>query len=270
MSFDNNSFYAKNLYRKYPLQKDSNVFPDTILADLKVSCLYADRGIYISKAGKQGDTLFLSVSSNISGLELCSFTILKAKSFNSYSANNHVDTAYSRLVVGDVNSWPEGIKSYNYQETKLEESNVHIYTRPTVTALDVKGEKVTGEVVFSGDNIELQTASPNLNFSVLNNSLILSDADQSINIGTCDTPFIRAINNVLPDGNGNIDIYGISPLQITTDAPNSKLVLTVNGISLDDYCEVNRKNIPPTNTTSSYPTIDGVTQLEIYSWPQYI
>jgi hypothetical protein len=150
----------------------------------------------------------------------------------------------------------------------LEDSTITCFTRPGVTAITVKNERLTGILSILGDNITPTSFSHVLLLSVIDPTRILTKNNFSSSYGNCKTPLIQKINTVLPDEDGNIDIFGIQPVKITISS--GKIVVALENVTLLDICPEKGDFSPPSDATDSYYTDILTTNApEWTTWPQF-
>lgn len=140
------------------------------------------------------------------------------------------------VVVGNMQTVLDNEGSFIFDtNSALLEPSCHFVTpHPSVTAIIVKGRRLTGHVLVATDNVSssfsateetclvgLGDATETVqcrsywNLGIISPQLVESRRDRTVNRFTCATNAIKQINSVSPDGSGNIDIFGIEPVHVS-------------------------------------------------------
>jgi hypothetical protein len=171
------------------------------------------------------------------------------------------------ITIGDAAVLNELSGTYylDYTNGRIEPSTVFCFVPPGVTAFVYEGTKATGYVTLSSGSVNISNVTQQINLSVKNPNLILSNNDFGSALANCPTPLIKKINTVTPDANGNIDIYGIIPIKISVESGTQLQLDTVPELSFKALCPEKNKVIPPANneTTTYY---SDVFQTNIPEW----
>lgn len=275
MNLDTNDFLNKNAFRSYPFRRDSDFvsstgiqLPDSSIVDISASSVTGGETIYLTKFGKINNRVFVELRNNQN--KSITFQIDAPKDYTTYfpSTTDYADYFYASVTLGIIAEIPEGIHSFS--AVVVEDSLVYVYVRPAVLSISTEDTKAYGDIKLNLDNILANNTVQNIAFSVIDIDNILTRQDRSSSNDSCDTPVIKRINSVEPDENGNIDIYGIDPIVISVDSPNSTITMDMVGLTLEDYCELNAKNIPPLTEVSIYSNFATTDTPEYKSWSQYL
>ena len=116
-------------------------------------------------------------------------------------------------------------------------------------------------------NIKETSHPPDLSLEVITKQAVRATNDTSASYKNCKIKPIGSIAGVTPDEDGNIDIYGILPVQVQILAGG--LSLAVPSINKEDLC-ASTKQLPPLIPQQRYlGSILAVPKPEWASWPQY-
>lgn len=262
------SFLNSNWYRKYPLQSTAGMdgFPDDLIVGCRI--MYTDPVVYISKVTTNNNFISIEFHNNSTVIGTAQGTVsLDAITLSIVP----IDTNLSGfIIIGNIDSTVAN-STYSFDSTTgaLEPSVITIFTPPGVTNITTSTNTLTGNILIDPTNLTMTVDSNSIELDVIAPTDISSRMDRTANLLTCLNPIISGINSVVPllkDGNWNIDIYGIAPIQITSIA--GKITVGTNGVSLPNIC--NQTNIPPLDETSDYHgDIMTVDSPEWQSWPQY-
>jgi hypothetical protein len=269
------NFIQSNWLRQYPFRNfnggfDSynNKLPTDIIVGLKISCLLSDLDLYINKIVTDNGNIGITFAGN-------NGPIGYANSVITTNNQNLIIYNFNEGVIGNVtigNSariMPKQTFSFNNTNGLIEGSTITIISPPLVTGITIKGTTMTGAITLTSTSLGINTGSE-LNLSVLYPVNILSRGDLSSTQLSCNNFVISGINTVIPNLNGNIDIYAISPLVISTGVVDgvTQLIITTPGITLSNVCVP--INLPPINPSqTSYEPINTIVNPEYSTWPQY-
>lgn len=271
-------FLNKNTFRRYPLRADKSVestegmsLPDELfcaaqfstpgwVTGLQIRRIYVNENyINILVSCFQGPTL--TYLGYFDGNITADYTKLTFSPLD--------PTVYGMLMLGKMDALKALHGFYNFADASavFEDSLVTYVTPPAVRGITVAGKTLTGRISMEYSNIQ-QIANPAaLQLDVLSKDSIRAKNDKSAKFGSCRTNPIGSINTVPPDSDGNIDIYGIAPLQIHV-SPGG-LRFDIVGVSKSELCAEDRR-IPPLIPISSYlKDITKATVPEWKTWPQY-
>ena len=168
----------------------------------------------------------------------------------------------SELVAGMDSVW-----EFEPRACRLEDSCVIYTAAPRLHSLIVKGQEVTGSVGLTFGNIRsTQQPGPETTdwqLDVISTDQVTSRLDKTAVHGTCDTPVITGVNSVTPDGLGNIDIFGIAPVAVST--AGFGVTLTTPGLALAQVCPP--ENVPAYVASNSY--IGSILTVQQPEWKVY-
>jgi hypothetical protein len=268
------NFLQSNWHRRYPFRAGHggldlmyNELATDIIVAMRVSCTSSDLELYIEKVYLNNGYVSVSVAGSAGPVGYANGRVT-----DNNTALNIV--SYNGGVIGNVTignrSQTSTTQNYQFNSTNglIEPSCVTVLPVPAVTALDVSGKRLTGHIKITSNTLSV-IAGDNLSLSVNNPSSVQSRGDRLAKNLSCENTVITGINDVKPDATGNIDIYAISPMSITQVVKNGmqQLQLSAPGFDSSRLCKI--VNIPPENTTTSYPDILTVTEPEWKAWPQY-
>lgn len=271
-------FLNKNTLRSYPLRVDvSKVSQDgeVIPAALFCAAQFTITGNYtkvaLSSIYVNGDYINVLVSAR-NGNTLVYIGFFNGQVQNDYQklTFSAIDPAvYGMLLVGTKEAVQgyQGFHIFNPDDALIEDGLVTVITPPAVRALVIGTDHLTGRVGLELTNIQKVANPTALQLDVLSKDSVRAVADKSPQFSNCPTNPIGAINGVLPDENGNIDIYGIAPVQVRITPIG--LSLEVPTINRHELCAEDER-IPPLITISTYlKDITKSTTPEWKTWPQY-
>lgn len=231
MAIVNTSWLNENAYRVFPLNDNSTgiatnttwAIPNSLLVDvaLYVPLNVDPTEVFISEITIAGSIVKIIFSNNEGVLASSLFDYVDHEQNDTYAirgVGSSNSTIFGRLTAGfiDMNQ-PElvpGTHQFDYDAGAL----ATICVRPSpesVTALNVGGQRLSGEVQLIGDRGVSITAAGNtisITADILG-SLNLSDCGCEDSIDNC----IKTINGVSPDSSGNINLVGVDCLQLTED-----------------------------------------------------
>lgn len=278
-------FLNKNTLRKYPLRATSaytdtanKVLPLAIFSACRISTQYALSNVYIKKVYVSGDYINVTVvhrdaptsdpTSPEVVLGVFSGVITSDyQSLNLIATENYFSGFLTIGTLAAVRS-VSGTFNFTFENGQIEDSLIFCYSRPGVTKLIHNSKELTGDAVFDLTNLLSTVASPDIDLTAINVTTILSIGDKDSGYGNCPNAAITRINTVSPNGSGNIDIYGITPVEI--DILTGKIKVNSN-LTAAELCSKSTKNIPPTDNSDTYYT-NILTNIvpEWKTWPQYL
>lgn len=273
-------FTNKNMYRRYPIRGDVSCttalgeeLPTQLIAGLQLTVPSTINTVFVYKVYAKGTYVSVSIADYATGLELGSFSGFVVSNFTSLKFLPRAGiVASGKLVIGEIPATlqPETVLVFDKEATIIEDSCLLLLTPPAVTKIiDKFGNFCLGNVTTVLDNLTITTGSNTFTLVVVDKELTLSNNDFSGVYRNCKLPVITKINSVTPSPTGNIDIYGIVPLEITVDAPTAKVSL-VTDLEIPDVCPDLNKISPPTNASTVYYTDILTTETpEWKGWPQY-
>jgi hypothetical protein len=290
-------FLNKNLLRKYPFKQGvtcigvaGQSLPDNLIASLKMSVPYLYRRIFVERVVVEGTAISVTVSCKLISEATLSLGVFNTALTDDYQLVNLTGIGYGvsgQIVFGELavleplqGNFDFTADTYDTATTQIEESLITVVPTPVVTSISCRGNTVTGNISLVLDNIKNldTTVIGEILLNVINKPSLYSRGDKSFSFGNCTTPVIGSINDVPPDANGNIDIFGIKPvvvsvLSIANDAA-SGIKVEVADIKFEDLCSENYKNVPPKNITNIYYLNLEMANLalaveEWKSWPQW-
>lgn len=269
-------FLNKNMYRKYPFRgtsthlfENGQVMPQELIVSAQISAPYAYRKIYVSKVYVKDKFVSIVINNYATGLALGSFSGVISSNFQTLLLEPYDNQVSGKIVIGPIVALESmyGANFFSSDNGLLEDSVIFCYTPPGITKLVHEDKEATGHIVIAPDNLTVTTEQPQLLLSVTDIALIESHNDLHGDLNNCLTPLIKKVNTVLPDEDGNIDIYGILPVTIDVDTAEVELV---PGVTLDEVCPERLKISPPDNESDVYYTnILTATQPEWKTWPNF-
>jgi len=176
--------------------------------------------------------------------------------------SGHLTLGNILLTQNDV----QPVYHFTYAQGRLEPTAVLEVTPPAVSSITIIGIPVTGLIDLELTNLENGSATE-IELNVIDSTQVTSISDFTTLTDSCPLGSIKFINDVPPDNNGNINIYGINPVTFVFSAGLG--VLSSPTFALEDYCLINRNNIPPINVSDVYATITADPSIEYLTWPQY-
>jgi len=248
------------MYRKYPIcASSSHIFtdgvelPQKLITSIQVTTLKSLSDVYIYRITVSDSYLSILLKENNTGLSIGNFYGQIQQNQQTLIMEPLISLASGSITIGDftVLTSLTGTHYLDYKNGKLEPSTVFCFTPPGVTAFAYQDAKATGYVNISSASVVVSSSSPQINLSAKNPKTILSNNDLAASLANCPTPLIKKINTVLPDSNGNIDIYGVVPIQISvTDGVNLQLN-TVPELTFKKLCPEKDKILPPADDTTT-------------------
>lgn len=259
------------MYRKYPicassthLFTDGSELPQKLITAIQVSTPQSLSNAYIYRITVNGSYLSVLIKENDTNLMLGNFYGQITQNQQTLLLTPLIPTVSGSITIGDASALAalSGTYYLTYANGRLEPSTVFCFTPPGVTALKYNDETATGYVSFSSTSINIVSVSPEINLAAKDPTIIASNNDVSATLGNCPTPLIKKINTVKPDSNGNIDIYGIIPIQISVGTGSVLKLDTVPELSFKELCPEKKKFYHQPITKIQHIT-------PIYSKPQY-
>lgn len=273
-------FLNKNMYRKYPIQGDCATvstigvtLPTNLITSLRITLPPSISSLYIKKVNVVNNFVAISLADYANDEEIgaCYGFVNTLFANLPFVARAGVN-ASGFVSIGEIppQLLPEAVLWFTKEQTKIEPSCIVNFEPPEVVKLvDEQGGVCTGSVSTALENLTVSSDTNTFTLQIVNKALTSTNADFSGVYRNCNLPVITHINTVAPDENGNIDIFGILPLNVTVDSPSSEVVLTTD-LVIGDVCPDLNKISPPTNTSTTYYTDILATQTpEWKTWPQY-
>lgn len=271
-------FLNKNTFRRYPLRADVGVdsnegflLPDGLFCAAQFSVPGGYEKVQLRRIYVSGNYINILVSGyNEAALtHLGYFDGTIATDYTTLTFTSLEPVVYGMLMVGrkDALKAIQGFCTFSDNKALFEDSLVTYVTPPAVHHIAVHDRLLTGRINLEYSNI-YQVANPAaIELDVLSKDSIRVKNDKSAQFGSCPTNPIGSMNTVLPDVDGNIDIYGIAPVKVNVTATG--LRLDVPDVSKSDLCAED-KRIPPLIPISTYlKDITKATTPEWRTWPQY-
>ena len=260
------SFIQSNWLRQYPfraecgqLDLNGTVVPRDILVGLRLS-ITGSLDVYVSKIITNGG--YISVEF-CSGEGFVGVANSRLTNDNEAILVKNASGVIGTVTIGNTDSC-EANQLFQFDSTsgKVEPSTLTPVAAPAVKSITIKGKALTGNLTLASSTVGILDAGESeIYLSVLVPSTVASRQDKQARFLTCDKPVVGGINGVVPDSNGNIDIYTIAPLSISAGV----LSITVpDGSSL---CQV--YNIPPNNQVSTNSTPLSDAAKEYPTWAQF-
>ena len=279
----NVSFLNKNLYRKYPLKATSsyvsienNTLPLAFLSGGKFTTVVNRTELYIRKIVVNQNSVSVSIAVDLGGGNFETFGYINSLITTDFQTVNIIPVAkYAGGIIvfglkNVINSY-QGTNTFNNLTGAIESSLIVPRILPAVTSIYHNTQALTGNINLSYSNILGGiVGTDELTLAVEKPILLTAPGDKNLARGNCGYNPIGKINTVSPDINGNIDVFGIDPVQISVTAVG--IQLTVPNVSITDICTNNTNNIPPVpfDTPNTYPLFLTATQEEWKEWPQYV
>ena len=274
----NIGFLNENWLRSYPIQASAGQtdmagckLPADLIAAARLTTDAANADVYISKVVVNYGVVSIEFSSGVRVLG-CANGVIKKPNTTLTVAPLYVNF-HGSVTIGDHTKLNMQV-CYNFvqAETLLEPTVVTVFTPPAVSALKIKCQVLTGDVVFASTTTDISTNVAGMTFSVIAPAYIASRQDKTSTLLSCNNKVISGINDVVPDDRGNIDIYCISPLQISGLVFSTPTMQNNGGAG--GVCKP--YNIPPTpdsDTANEYNNGKGdiltATAPEWSTWTQY-
>lgn len=294
------NFINKNWFRNYPIRGgctcttvDGKHLPTDLLVGARVTGTPVElksAGPFISQLVVKDQVVSVTVSITIGGSPVALWygstkvtadnTVIPLQ-FNSdrltlLPENNgnlldHAGGGY--VVVGNLQTVKDSGGSYIFSSSAaLLELSCLVYTKPPgLRAITVKGTRLSGQIAVDTENVTSSVGTTatgfRWNLGIVDPELVESRQDRTSNRLTCNSNTIQQINTVTPDGAGNIDIFGIEPVQISVTGFGVGLQTT--GLNFGTVCPPS--NVPNLLESNDYiGSILSVTEPEwkVY-WDQY-
>lgn len=234
----NTEFLNKNWYRKYPLRASSDYqdvygtfLPLSLFAGAGLSVYLDFVDVFINKIVIQGQHINVTVASRTQTgvVALGYFDAEITQSNQVLNLNSIHPWASGHLIIGDqaALSGRAGSYIFSYTNGKIEDSLVFGYMPPKVTSFHHGTGQITGFISLALENLTTSVESNNLSFNVVDKTLTTPDFFRTVGTLSCLNPIITGINTVVPDENGNIDLYAIEPLQFDIDELAGRITLSI-------------------------------------------
>lgn len=273
------SFLNKNLYRRYPLRSSANGtsregrdIPLTLFTAARFISDSTHLTIHISKIVIEDNNINVAFSSGSTLLGYINGKV--TKDYQTFRMTTVARYASGYVTLGKMEALDsyQGSNTFDSTNARIEDSLVVCKSPPAVEGIKVGETVVKGMITFTYDNITeaVDAESETLTLGVENVNLIISKNDLSSKLENCPTRYISSLNDVTPDENGNIDIYGIQPVAIEITSDND-IVINTPGIDFFEICQ-NKKNIVPpipANDPNDYQDVLTATKEEWKTWPDY-
>ena len=271
-------FLNKNTLRNYPLRGDSSLVSDAgvkmplaVFTGAQFSTTAEYPFLYISKVYVKDGYINVLVSSIVASVAtpVGYFDGRIKEDYQTLKMTAIAPAAYGAIILGPMDTFTgfQGYHTYTSQATRVEDSLLTYVTPPGLTAISVGKDTLAGHLALEYVNVRRSTAIGLLGLEVINKDQVKAKNDVSAKFSNCGVPAIGDMNGVTPDEAGNIDIYGISPIELQVTAQG--LRLTVPTITRAKLC-VEEKRIPPLVQSSTYNrAIGAATQPEWKGWSQY-
>lgn len=234
----NVEFLNKNWYRKYPLRATSeykdaygNTLPLSLFAgaNLSVYSTYVDAFInkIVIKQARINVTVSARTQTGITALGYFDAQITQSNQVLHMVAIQPF--ASGHLVIGDASvlTGLDGAYILDYTNGKIEDSLIFSYPPPAVVKIVHGQTEVTGFLNFTFENLTQVTSGQSISFTVDNKDLTTPNFFRTVGTLSCLNPIITGINSVVPDENGNIDIFAIQPLAIDIDEGAGRITLSI-------------------------------------------
>ena len=264
------SFVQSNWLRSYPfragteLDLSNNVVPTDLLAALKITCEASELEVYISKIVTNNGTISITFSGASGPIGFANGVILMSN--QSLLIHNQKNGVIGNVTIGNPDS-VNTRQTFTFNSTigLVEPSTVTVISPPSVTSLNIKGNKLVGAIKLTSNTAGI-TAGGSIGLNVNRPADIQSRNDISASRLTCGNNVISGINTVSPDEHGNIDIYAIAPVQVSIVDGNIKLDSPDTPLSV--ICKT--LNLPPIDSTqTSHQSISSIANPEWHGWTQH-
>ncbi len=267
--------------RKYPVQSsatfrsiDNVDMPLSLIAGCKITSQLGMLNVFISKVYVKGTMLNIALSYLSETDQLLSLGYFNANITEDYQVipmTAFVPSVSGTLIVGNLSAMAtiQGCHQFTQEAGQLEYSCVTCIQLPTLLSIVVDGTKITGDITLATENITKTVEDALFSLSVTRNTLVTSNNDTHSNRLNCPTSVITGINSVEPDSNGNIDVFGISPVVVTVSAEG--ITVDVEGLEFEDVCKNVQNIIPPipVNDPDTYPNFLDTENPEWQTWPKF-
>lgn len=271
-------FLNKNTLRDYPLRglvpvlaSDGVALPTALFCSAQFSVIPGYEQVFISRIYINGNYINIAVATLVGAVMtyIGFFSDTVTEDYQSLKMTPLVNFGYGSLMIGrkDALADFQGYHTFTSDAGLIEGSLITCVPVPNLSSLVYGTTKLTGRVGFNYVNVREIANTTELQLEVINKELVKAINDQSATFGNCPTTAIGSMNGVTPDVTGNIDIYGITPVEI--HFTSGGISITVPSINRDTLCATNQQ-IPPLVTRSNYLQNILTTQNpEWKSWPQY-
>ncbi len=271
-------FFNKNTLRRYPLRADIAVtsneggsIPDSLLCAAQFSVPNSYSELCISRVYSSSNYLNVLISAKlgVTRQPIGYFDGKVVDDFYKLTFSAIDKTVYGLLMVGRREALTELQGTHNFPDgtARIEESLVTYLSPPGVRSLSHDGAILTGRINLTYHNIKQMEDPAQLKLDVVSKETVRVENDPTSSFNSCPTNPIGSMNGVVPDAQGNIDIFGISPVQVRITTTG--LSIEVTGVDKATLCH-EEKRIPPLIPTSSYlKDITQATVPEWKTWPQY-
>lgn len=264
------------MYRSYPLKASSSglsiyqeVLPEELITSMNISAPNEYTGLYISKITSKNQYLSIVINDYATGLALGSFSSAITKDYQVINLLPYLSTVSGFLTIGkkEILSEFQGAYHFDKENTELEESILFIYPPPAVIKFVNRAIESVGKITLLGKNIIITDEDNTLSLDVIDRNKVLAHNTSAGQYDNCQTPIIESINTVVPDEEGNIDIYTILPMTIEVSGDNLTLV---PNITVSEVCPELNKIYPPVNESDVYYS-DILTEKtpEWKTWPYF-
>lgn len=276
MAIQRLDFLNKNMYRKYPIRSTSRhiftngvVLPQSLITSIQVTTLYTYSKIFISQIYANNGFINITLQDLTSNLILGCFSGQITSDQQVLLFQPFCDVATGSITIGSVDAVNQlsGMNMLTSIDGRLEDSTVYCFIQPGVTTINNNGNTAVGLINLAVNNISLVENTSSIELDVIDVSQILSNNSVSALYNNCNTPLIRQINSVVPDVNGNIDVFGIAPVVVSV---SGAVTLSLGSLTLTDVCPERALLTPPNNSSDVYyDNILTTTLAEWQTWPQY-
>lgn len=269
------NFIQSNWLRQYPFRDgqgvtdlNNEIVPIDLIVGLRITYQGSGSDVFINKIYTNRGAVSIGLAYSGGDLGYANGTITQDN--QSIPVLTYSGGVIGNIIIGNsLSTQPAQSFLFNNTNGLVEPSTLMVLPAPAVTNIIIKGVVYTGDVEFTSSTLDI-TDYTNLNFVVINPTLIPSNGDQSSSFLTCPNNTIIGINTVTPDINGNISIYAIEPLTISQTSTN-QLQITSTGLVLSNTNQAgnlcNIVNISPVNTADTYGALGTIPEWS--SWPQY-
>lgn len=280
MSFANLDFLNKNSFRKYPFRGDTHGLDQNLepldlatIVDCKITILDhagTNPRIYMSKLLVKESKVFLEFKNNndnkivgyVSATIVQDYQVTNIQSVSGRVAGTVVFGLAEKLRN------QQGVHTYNVEATRLEDRTIIILPAPNIKYINVvdglgNKHKINGHMTLTGDNVIVTTTNTNDIELRVEDPYFLSNSG-SLTSNTCGLPVILKLNSVYPDNTGNIDIYGIEPVQVAVTAEG--IQITTPNVTVDNICPQRNVLYPADGDEEYYTDIITADTPEWKTW----
>ena len=271
-------FLNKNTLRNYPFRSNIRVVtdggldvPTAFLSSAQFSITTGYEQVFINRFFIKDNHINLLVGAMVgSALRYIGyFDGIITEDYQRIVMASLIPSAFGAITVGRRTILDElqGYHSLSVDTGRIEDSLVTHVPVPTVTSISHDGSRLTGRINLEYTNIQQIVDTAKLQLAVINRSAVRALNDVNSSFNNCETYAIGSINGVTPNSLGNIDIYGISPVEVSI-LGNGGITLDVPTISRTELC-AGTKQIPPLIEISRYlQFVQTAVDPEWKSWPQ--